>query len=115
MAALCLPSIALSGCERMAALGFDTQSAFGSVSLGDRCADIAHRALPDSGLDITDRRVSVDGNTTMVVIVGARTAVPANGLYTREVAAECRFEDGILMGFRWTGGPIRPATAGQAP
>lgn len=98
----------------MSTLGFDTQSAFGSVSLADRCVDVMRRAFPNAGFDITDRRVKVDGNAATIGIAAARSAVPANGLYTREVGAECRFESGILTGFRWTAGPVRPSGVGQA-
>lgn len=113
-AALFLATFGLSGCQRMATIGFDTQSAFGSVSLVDRCADIMRRALPASGLEITDRRVDADMNAATVDISGVRGGVPPTGLYAREVGVTCRFENGILTGFRWTRGPIRPADAGQA-
>jgi hypothetical protein len=107
--------VALSGCERLSSIGFDTKSAFGSVGFADRCIDIMNRAFPDAGFEITDRRVDVPGNEATIVIAAIRHAIPANGRYAREVAAECRFENGILTGFRWTAGPLRPPNVGQAP
>ena len=98
----------------MTELGFSAQSKFGSVSLGDRCADFMRRALPDTGIEITNRTVKVDDNDTVATIEGVRRDVPPDGLYAREIAAECRFNNAILTGFRWTVGPIHPASAGQA-
>jgi hypothetical protein len=107
--------LVLAGCERVSNLGFDTQSAVGSVSLAERCVDVMRRAFPHAGFDITDRRVKVEGNAATVGIAATRSAVPAKGPYAREVGVECHFENGILTGFRWTAGPIRPAGVGQAP
>lgn len=115
MVAMSCSVIALTGCERLSTIGFDTKSAFGSVSLADRCSDIMNRAFPGAGFDITDRRVDVEGNDATVTIAAARNDVPANGPYAHAVGAECRFENGILTGFRWTSGPLRPSGVGQAP
>ncbi len=115
VAPLSCAAIALTGCQRLSSLGFDTQSAFGSVGFADRCIDFVNRAFPDAGFDITDRRVDVAGNDATVAIAAVRSDVPANGRYAREIGAECRFENGILTGFRWTAGPLRPPDVGQAP
>ncbi len=104
----------LAACERMSTLGFDAQSSFGSVSLGDRCVDVVRRAFPNAELDVSDPRVKLDGNAATVAVGAVRSGIPADGLYARNIAAECRFENGILMGFRWTAGPIKPASLGQA-
>jgi len=105
----------LAACERMSTIGFDTQSAFGSVGLADRCVDIVRRAFPNGGLDIANRRVKVEGGVSIVAIAAVRRDVAVKGPYARDIAAECRFENNILMGFRWTSGPIRPTGFGQAP
>jgi hypothetical protein len=110
----CFCALMLASCQRMSTLGFDTQSAFGSVSLAERCVDIMRRAFPEGGFDVTNRRVKVEGNAATVGIAATRSAVPANGLYAREVGVECRFENGVLTGFRWTAGPVRPSGVGQA-
>jgi len=115
IAALLFGVVTLAACERMSTIGFDTQSAFGSVGLADRCVDIVRRAFPNGGLDIANRRVKVEGGVSIVAIAAVRRDVAAKGPYARDIAAECRFENNILMGFRWTSGPIRPTGFGQAP
>lgn len=114
LAALALPLLALAACERMSSLGFDTQSAFGSVSLADRCTDLMHRAYPNAELDVTNSHVSVEGNAATVLVAATRNGVSAKSGYAREIGVECRFESNILTGFRWTAGPIRPTGVGQA-
>ena len=114
LAALALPLLALAACERMSNLGFDTQSAFGSVSLADRCIDLMHRAYPNAELAVTDRHVNVEGNAATVLIAATRNGVPAKSPYAREIGVECRFESNILTSFRWTAGPVRAIGVGQA-
>ena len=97
-----------AGCSRMTSLGFDAQSAFGSVSLADRCADFMHRAFPESKIEVTDSQVSAQMDATTVDIAATRNSVPVGGLYARDVGVECRFQNGILTDFRWTKGPVRP-------
>lgn len=106
--------LALASCERLSNLGFDTQSAFGSVSLADRCIDVMHRAYPNAELDVADRRVRVEGNAAIATITAARNGVPAKGPYARDIGVECRFESNILTSFRWIAGPVRPTGIGQA-
>jgi hypothetical protein len=38
---------------------------------------------------------------------GVRRNVAPGGVLQRELAVECRFDEGILIGFRWTQGPLR--------
>jgi len=104
----------LGGCERMKTIGFDAQGAFGSVSLIDRCADMMRRALPASGLEISDQKVSADMSTATVEVSGVRSGVPEGGPYARDVAVQCDFQSGILTGFRWTRGPLLAASAAPA-
>ena len=40
-------------------------------------------------------------------VEGVRKDVPAGGFVLRDVAVECRFDNGVLTGFRWTQGPLR--------
>lgn len=96
----------------MSGVGFDAQSALGSVSLTDRCADFMRRAFPDTALDVTDRHVAISGDDSVVTVEADRRNVPANGLYARKIGVECRFANGVLTGFRWTSGPIRSANGG---
>lgn len=97
----------------MAGVGYDAQSKFGSVSLGDRCVDFMRRAFPDTRIDVTSRQVNVDGNAATTLVRGERSGVPAGGPYARDVGVECRFDNGVLTGFRWTSGPIRLSGDGQ--
>ena len=113
--ALSCSVLALTGCERAKTLGFETQTIVGSVSTADRCADIMRRAFPGAGFDVTDRRATVDGDNATAIVTATRDAVPPNGPYARDVGAECRFENGILTGFRWTAGPVRSSGAGPTP
>ena len=101
-------ALSLAGCSRMSQLGFDAQSSFGSVSLADRCADFMHRAFPDSPIEVSDSHVATAMNGATVTVDATRTTVPAGSAYARDVAVECRFENGVLTGFRWTKGPLRP-------
>ena len=101
-------TLGVAGCSSMSQLGFDAQSTFGSVSLTDRCADFMHRAFPDSPIEVSDSHVDAAMNLATVTIAATRTTVPADSAYTRDIAVECRFENGVLTGFRWTKGPLRP-------
>ncbi|HKT17121.1 MAG TPA: hypothetical protein VJR47_03700 [Stellaceae bacterium] len=92
----------------MSDLDFDAQSAFGSVSLVDRCGDFLHRAFPNSAIKIGDTHVEAEMDRATVTVAATRTGVPEGGAYLRDVAVECRFENGVLTGFRWTKGPLRP-------
>jgi hypothetical protein len=108
-------ALALVGCSRMSELGFDTKLAVGSVSLVDSCSDFMHRAFPESAIDIAGSHVAADAQNALVTVQGVRSKVPANSAYARNIAVECHFESGILTGFRWIAGPVRPAATGQTP
>jgi len=44
----------------------------------------------------------------IVDVSGVRPKIPQiGGFLARDVAARCRFENGILTEFRWTKGPFR--------
>jgi hypothetical protein len=109
-----LTALALAGCARMQNVDYDAETAFGTVSLSDRCVDIMRRAIPGVDIDVTDRKTTADVNATTIEIDANRRNVPANGAYAREIAAECTFAGGILNSFRWTLGPVLPPSAGPA-
>lgn len=76
------------------------------VGLADRCADIMRRAYPNAALDITKSEASATGLTTIIARVeGARTDTPPDSPLPRDLAVECRFDENVLTGFRWTAGP----------
>jgi hypothetical protein len=107
--------LALAGCSGgLSQLGFDAKSAVGSVSYIDRCSDFMHRAYPDEGITITATHMTTDAQAETVTVDGNRSGVPATSAYAREVAVECRFQTGILTGFRWTAGPLRPTATAPA-
>jgi len=64
------------------------------------------RAFPSASIEVGKSDASATGLTTIVAHVeGTRTDMPAGGSLTRDLAVECRFDDNILTGFRWTAGP----------
>jgi hypothetical protein len=78
------------------------------LGLAERCADIMRRAYPSATIDITKREASATSLTTIIASVeGMRTDLPSDSPLARNLAAECRFDENILTGFRWTAGPTR--------
>ncbi len=79
-----------------------------SGGMADRCADIMKAAYPDADIDITKREAAATSITTIVARVeGQRSDLPPHGPLPRNLAVECRFDDSILTGFRWTAGPLQ--------
>jgi hypothetical protein len=77
-----------------------------SGGMAERCADLMHQAYPGVDIDITKRQAAATSITTIVAHVeGVRSDVPPHGPVARNLAVECRFENNILTGFRWTVGP----------
>lgn len=79
-------------------------------SLTGRCADVMQRAFPGGEIEVT-RQETVPEQTqsiaTSVIAVEGTRKLARDSTLLREVAVECRFNDGILTGFRWTKGPLR--------
>jgi hypothetical protein len=100
-AALCLGLLALAGC------GLRLREA----SPLDRCAELMQEAFPGGDIKPTKKEVADEATASIAAVVarveGERRNVPAGGQPLRDVAAECRFDNGILTGFRWTKGPLR--------
>jgi hypothetical protein len=64
------------------------------------------RAYPSAAIDITKSEASATSLTTIVAKAeGVRTDAPAGAPLPRDLAVECRFDENILTGFRWTTGP----------
>lgn len=80
-------------------------------SLLDRCADVMEEAFPGGGIKVTGKEAAPQqGESVASVVVRVqafRRNVAAGGIPLRDVVAECRFDEGILTGFRWTQGPLR--------
>jgi uncharacterized membrane protein YgcG len=83
--------------------------------MADRCADFMTRAYPTADIDITRREAAATSLTTIVAKVeGVRTDLPPSAKPSRPLAVECRFDSGILVGFRWTNGPGLTFSSGGA-
>jgi hypothetical protein len=78
------------------------------VGLAERCADIMRRAYPSAAIEITKTEATATSLTTIVANAeGVRTDVPPGSPLARDLAVECRFDENVLTGFRWTAGPAR--------
>ena len=85
-----------------------------NTGLGDRCADYLRFSYPGAQIQVTVQHVDVantqNGGLGLMVIdvEGVRPDIPATGGFlARNIAARCRFENGVLTQFRWTKGPSR--------
>lgn len=98
--------LALAGCGGIGLKKVQEQS------LGDRCADLLHQAFPGGEIEVTGQRtLPAEAQQSLaasrVEVEGTRKKLPANSRLRRDVAVECRFDEGILTGFRWTKGPLQ--------
>jgi hypothetical protein len=76
------------------------------TGMADRCADFMTAAYPAAAIHVIKREAAAKSLTTIVAeVVGVRSDLPPNPALPRFLAAECRFENGVLTGFRWTKGP----------
>jgi hypothetical protein len=74
--------------------------------MAERCADFMARAFPGADIAIGKSEATATSLTTIVADVeGVRADLPPHAPRSRLLAVECRFEDGVLTGFRWTKGP----------
>lgn len=102
---LALPSLLAAAGALLAGCGFR------EPSLADRCGEMMLQAFPDGDIEVTGKRAAADPTApTRTVIItqveGIRTSLPQGALARRDIAVECRFDNGILTGFRWTAGPL---------
>lgn len=115
-----LPSLALlagaaatlAGCDTLH--GIDRPAIVRNTGLGDSCADFMRASYP--GAQFAMKVIHVDvaktengGLALMIVDVQAtRTDLEqSGGFLAKDIAARCRFQNGILTQFRWTKGPFR--------
>jgi len=77
----------------------------------DRCAELMQQAFPGGDIKTGKKEVAEERTASIAAVVarveGERQDIAAGGVPLRDVAVECRFENGILTGFRWTKGPLR--------
>jgi hypothetical protein len=99
----------------LAACGdIERPDAIRNTGLGDRCADYLRLSYPGAKIEIKLQHVEVatteSGKLGLMIVdvQGLRPDIPATGGFlANQVAARCRFENGILTQFRWTKGPYR--------
>ena len=78
------------------------------TGLAERCADVMRRAYPSATIEITKSEATATTLTTIIARVeGLRTDMPPDAPLRRDLAVECRFDENVLTGFRWTAGPTR--------
>jgi hypothetical protein len=76
------------------------------VGLAERCGHIMQRAFPSATIEIGKSEATATSLTTIIAHVeGTRADITSGGPLTRDLAVECRFDNSILTGFRWTAGP----------
>jgi hypothetical protein len=80
-------------------------------SLTDRCADVMRQAFPGGGIKITKEEALPAAPTASiasfaVAVEGVRENLPEGSPLRRRLVVECDFDDRILIGFRWTKGPL---------
>jgi hypothetical protein len=64
------------------------------------------QAYPGAAIDITKTEATATSLTAIVAKAeGVRTDVPPSAPAPPDLAVECRFDENILTGFRWTAGP----------
>ncbi len=80
-------------------------------SLLDRCGDLMQHAFPGADIEVTGKALLPQETrslaTSIVAAQGRRRDLGPGTLPPRDIAIECRFDEGILTGFRWTKGPLR--------
>jgi hypothetical protein len=80
-------------------------------SLLDRCGDAMQQAFPQTEIKVTKKALLSQEQqsyaTSIVSAEGERPDLPADSPLPHDIAVECRFDNGILTGFRWTKGPLR--------
>jgi hypothetical protein len=81
------------------------------ASLFDRCGSIMQEAFPGGDIMVTKQEAATPPSESIAAVVvavrGVRRNVEPGGIPLHELAAECRFDEGILTGFHWTQGPLR--------
>jgi ABC-type glycerol-3-phosphate transport system substrate-binding protein len=85
---------------------FGAQMAAGSASYVDRCIDIMRKAYPDARFEVTSKRLGIGSNTALVDVQATRGDAPASAKTPRDVAVQCRIDNGVIVDFHWTASPL---------
>lgn len=84
----------------------DTKMAVGTTSYVDRCVKVMRVAYPDAELKITDQHFTIGANLEKAMVdVEGTEHIGADTNPAQPVAAQCQFENGIIVDFHWTKSP----------
>jgi hypothetical protein len=98
---ICLAA-SLAGCNW--AQGVSGRVNPGSMSLADRCAQVMQAAIPYGDIEIGKTTSQNKGVSTILAHVeGARTDHPSAEGISRNLTADCEFNDNVLVSFHLTG------------
>jgi hypothetical protein len=101
LAGICLAAT-LAGCNLVERVGSHVNP--GSMSLAERCAAMMQAAVPYADIDIGKATSQNKGISTIVAHVeGTRTDHPNTEGISRNLAADCEFNDTVLSSFHLTG------------
>jgi len=90
----------------------DTKMAVGTTSYVDRCVKLMRAAYPDADFKITDQHFATGANIEKATVdVEGTEHVGADTNPMKPVAAQCRFENGIIVDFHWTKSPVSASAA----
>jgi hypothetical protein len=81
-------------------------------SLSDRCGDAMLQAFPGGEIEVKGQQTMAAEPqqslaTVRIIVEGTRKKLPPGSQVLRDVAVECRFDQGILTAIRWTKGPLQ--------
>lgn len=86
----------------------DTKMAVGTTSYVDRCINVLRVAYPEADFKITDQHFAIGANIEKAMVdVEGTEHVGADTNRAQPIAAQCQFENGIIVDFHW---PKSPAT-----
>ena len=85
----------------------NAKEAVGTASYIDRCTEFAQKAYPEAVIKIADKHFAIgDSMDQAIVDIAATATVGADAKTVRQVAAQCRFDNGIIVDFHWTKSPV---------
>jgi len=100
------PGLAAALAATVLGAGCSTLAGLHDQSLAGRCAAIMQQSYPGADIKIGKEEAAALSITDVRATVAAeRTDLPKGARMARDLAVECRFHSGILVGFRWTRGP----------
>ncbi len=84
----------------------DTKIAVGTTSYIDRCVKLMRVAYPDADFKVTNQHFAIGANVEKAMVnVEGTEHVGDDANPAQPVAAQCQFENGIIVDFHWTKSP----------